>query len=182
MRQTEGERDFVAPPLRSAPVFGGIAGIVIGESGAGEENAGTPHISARAHESSKQLQDMYRRNLAASWAAQAGELPAHECIDDIFSGGDGWAIEDDNEQHDSFQISNGRTSASSAPKKSTKGFPRRTSGKHVQSNHPLAFGSLSMSFNLDDNAGSKQRHMQRFEVNEFEEREDLRSWQISRHG
>jgi hypothetical protein len=36
------------------------------------------------------LQDMYRRALAASWAAQTGELPADQCIEDIFSGGDGW--------------------------------------------------------------------------------------------
>lgn len=37
-----------------------------------------------------ELQDMYRRALAASWGAQAGELPADQCIEDIFSGGDGW--------------------------------------------------------------------------------------------
>lgn len=33
---------------------------------------------------------MYRRALAASWAAQAGDLPADQCIEDIFAGGDGW--------------------------------------------------------------------------------------------
>lgn len=37
-----------------------------------------------------ELQDMYRKALAAHWAAQAGELPADECVEDIFSGGDGW--------------------------------------------------------------------------------------------
>lgn len=37
-----------------------------------------------------ELQDMYRKSLAAYWAAQAGELPADECIEDLFSGGDGW--------------------------------------------------------------------------------------------
>ena len=36
-------------------------------------------------------QDMYRRNLAAYWTAQPGELRADECIEDIFAGGDGWA-------------------------------------------------------------------------------------------
>lgn len=36
------------------------------------------------------VQDMYRRALAASWAAQPDELPADQCIEDIFSGGDGW--------------------------------------------------------------------------------------------
>lgn len=37
MRQTEGDRNFVAPTLKSAPVFGGIAGIIMGENGDGED-------------------------------------------------------------------------------------------------------------------------------------------------
>lgn len=35
-------------------------------------------------------QDMYRRALAAYWTAQPGEMPADECIEDLFAGGDGW--------------------------------------------------------------------------------------------
>lgn len=31
MKQIEGERNFVAPPLKTAAVFGGIAGIMAGE-------------------------------------------------------------------------------------------------------------------------------------------------------
>lgn len=31
MRQVDGERNFVAPPLKTAPVFGGIAGIMVGD-------------------------------------------------------------------------------------------------------------------------------------------------------
>ena len=41
-------------------------------------------------------QDMYRRTLAASFAAQTGELPADQCIESIFAGGDGWRHDDDN--------------------------------------------------------------------------------------
>lgn len=37
-----------------------------------------------------ELQDMYRQALAASWGAHDDELPADQCIDDIFAGGDGW--------------------------------------------------------------------------------------------
>ena len=33
---------------------------------------------------------MYRCALAASWSCQPGELPANECIEDIFAGGTGW--------------------------------------------------------------------------------------------
>ena len=36
------------------------------------------------------MQDLYRQTLAAYWASQPGELRADECIEDIFSGGDGW--------------------------------------------------------------------------------------------
>lgn len=36
------------------------------------------------------MQDLYRRTLAASWSRQPSQLPADECIEDIFSGGDGW--------------------------------------------------------------------------------------------
>jgi len=86
MKQIDGERNFIAPPLRTAPVFGGIAGIVAGEQG--EQDEYMPSIS-KSHDAGE-LQDMYRRTLAASWLCQAGELPADQCIEDIFSGGDGW--------------------------------------------------------------------------------------------
>lgn len=33
MHQTDGERNFIAPPLKTAAVFGGIAGIMGGEQG-----------------------------------------------------------------------------------------------------------------------------------------------------
>jgi hypothetical protein len=41
-------------------------------------------------EEKSELQDMYRRALAASWQAGVGEMSADECIEDIFAGGDGW--------------------------------------------------------------------------------------------
>jgi hypothetical protein len=42
----------------------------------------------------REMQDMYRRTLVASWSCQAGELPADECIENIFAGGDGWRDKD----------------------------------------------------------------------------------------
>jgi hypothetical protein len=38
MKQIDGERNFVAPPLKTAPVFGGIAGIMAGEQGEPDDN------------------------------------------------------------------------------------------------------------------------------------------------
>ncbi|ROW10194.1 hypothetical protein VMCG_01879 [Cytospora schulzeri] len=114
MVQVDGERNFSAPALKTAPVFGGIAGMV-GEANAaatslfadpaaaefgvhllqddGHDGANLNAQFSLAGAKSRdvyELQDMYRRALAASWACQPGELPADECIEDIFSGGDGF--------------------------------------------------------------------------------------------
>ena len=75
---------------------------------ASEDIGHMPSLSSKSRETGE-LQDMYRRTLAASWAAQPGvsntsvirstpnaltnslqELKADECIEDIFAGGDGW--------------------------------------------------------------------------------------------
>ncbi|KAK4660433.1 hypothetical protein QC762_118910 [Podospora pseudocomata] len=95
MIQVDGERNYAAPPPKSAPVFGGIAGFVAGEAlepvDVGKSSNG--HVPSSLVGKSRDIfeaQDMYRRALAASWASQPGELPADECIEDIFSGGDGF--------------------------------------------------------------------------------------------
>ncbi|KAK4187252.1 N-terminal C2 in EEIG1 and EHBP1 proteins-domain-containing protein [Podospora australis] len=96
MIQVDGERNYAAPPPKSAPVFGGIAGFVSGDA---LEPVDTTSNNTAGHVASTligksrdvfELQDMYRRALAASWASQPGELPADECIEDIFAGGDGF--------------------------------------------------------------------------------------------
>lgn len=87
MRQIEGDRDFIAPPLRSAMVIGGIAGIVSAEAG-GEASDDMPSIASKSRELSE-AQDIYRRTLAASWACERGELAPDKLIEDLFSGGDG---------------------------------------------------------------------------------------------
>lgn len=99
MVQLDGDRNYVAPALKTAPMFGGIAGIMAsGESkldASHEDPATGTTITQTASSANKtrdasELQDMYRRALAASWSCQPGELPADECVEDIFGGGDGW--------------------------------------------------------------------------------------------
>lgn len=108
MVQVDGERSFVAPPLKSAPVFGGIAGIMasgevlgggvvslrddsddLSTSIGGAARSMLSRAAAKGRDMSE-VQDVYRRALAASWACEQGELPADECIEDIFNGGDGF--------------------------------------------------------------------------------------------
>ncbi|THV84132.1 hypothetical protein D6D02_03966 [Aureobasidium pullulans] len=99
LKHLEGDRSYYAPPLRTAPVFGGIAGIMSQEvAEATEEGSNMPSLSNKSRENGE-LQDMYRRTLAASWVAQPGELRADDCIKDIFAGGDGWGSHLDHVQH-----------------------------------------------------------------------------------
>lgn len=96
MRQTEGEANFIVPPLKTATVFGGIAGIVAAEAtdaNSIDRDGGDaiPTITSKTRELSE-AQDIYRRTLAATWACQSGELPPDRLVEDLFAGGDGGAM------------------------------------------------------------------------------------------
>ncbi|KAF5019912.1 hypothetical protein F66182_8074 [Fusarium sp. NRRL 66182] len=90
MVQVDGERSYIAPPLKTAPVFGGIGGIMSEtiEDDTGPIAAAVPSLSKPRD--AAELQDLYRSVLAASWSRQPNEHSAEEVIEDIFSGGNGW--------------------------------------------------------------------------------------------
>lgn len=90
MRQTEGDRNFQPPPLRVAPVFSGIAGIVAGDQVDAEDSLNMPAVNSKAKETGDELRELYRKTLAANWTCQPGEMSADKCVEDIFAGGDGW--------------------------------------------------------------------------------------------
>ncbi|KAI0436571.1 N-terminal C2 in EEIG1 and EHBP1 proteins-domain-containing protein [Xylaria telfairii] len=94
MVQADGERNYVAPPLKSATMFmGGISSILAGaaeQSALEVEEPGGAMPSITKSRDTAEAQDMYRRALAASWDCHPGELHADECIEDIFAGGNGW--------------------------------------------------------------------------------------------
>lgn len=200
MKQTEGDKTFIAPPLKTAPVFGGIAGIMTAEQADGDDGHNVPSMSSHARESGM-LQDMYRRTLAASWLAQAGELPADKCIEDIFAGGDGWAAD-----HDPGVTVNPRMGVSTEEDESDgesrtlRGHKRHTSGTKSRgtikptrqgrksskselgsSDAVSGRGSIADHIHTDSDA-KNHAHRQMHEVDEFTSREDLRSWQISTSG
>ncbi|KAL1837848.1 hypothetical protein VTJ49DRAFT_3321 [Mycothermus thermophilus] len=104
MVQVDGDRNFVAPPPKSTPVFGAIAGFVASDAlepvDPGANTLGNTQTSlAGKSRDVYELQDMYRRALAASWVSQPGELPADQCIEDIFGGGDGFIEERGHSRH-----------------------------------------------------------------------------------
>ncbi|KAI4263698.1 MAG: hypothetical protein L6R42_001158 [Xanthoria sp. 1 TBL-2021] len=199
MKQTEGDRNFMAPPLKSAPVFGGIAGIMTAEQGQGDDFSHMPSMSSKTREAGK-LQDVYRKTLAASWAAQEGELPADECIEDIFAGGDGWgkALKKNKK---TMKPSRGSTDGeeSDADRATLKAHHRNTSSAHATHPNNKSKGHLRPSSRSNNNSesgisgrASIEQQTQSSstdttaptwrradEIDEFTAREDLRSWEIS---
>jgi hypothetical protein len=98
MKQVEGEKDFIVPPLKTATVFGGIAGIVATEAGdpkaVGDRGSSGGDIAPLTKKTREltESQDMYRRTLAATWACLPGELPPDMLIEELFAGGDGGSV------------------------------------------------------------------------------------------
>lgn len=188
------------PTLKIAPVFGGIAGIVAAE-GEADDVGHIPSISTKTREINR-LQDTYRQTLAASWAAQVGELPADKCIEEIFAGGDGWggrgpnnnfggdsnrstqsldANDSDGDQKTVRGPHHGRLSPTYRP--SLHSHHRTNSREHSRrKSQSTVSGRGSIDQVQASGADSIMPDYERIrshEVDEFAAREDLRSWEIS---
>lgn len=210
MVHTEGTRDYTAPPLRTAPVFGGIAGIIHSSEPAagGPGGASTahpagpaaadddtlPNLSTRNKELGE-MQDMYRRTLAAFWASQPGELRADECIEDIFAGGDGWGSRTQQHATATATASQQHRHAREQPPGSGASTPRsareadaaaegvEVTGRGEARLHTAGKGVGMMEIprrRAAKGGGARFAGLRRGqgEVDEFEVREDLRSWGI----
>lgn len=142
---------------------------------------------------------MYRRALAASWAAQPDELPANECIEDIFSGGDGWkggwakvsksAKKEERDQHlsDHQQLqrhnrNQSESSLNSLNSQSTvKAHSRRSNHKHSRSRdmgHAPGIQSSDGQISSNESERGRAGFRSAREVDEFEMREDLVAWRL----
>lgn len=192
MVQTEGDHNFIAPALKTAPVFGGIAGILTAEQGETDDGSNMPSMSSKAQESGK-LQDMYRRNLAASWAAQSGELPADKCVEDLFAGGDGWG-----EQGYEAKVAQGPNGAhsdenSDGDRRTLRSHRRHASGGTVKKasvrskKDPAGMGAVSGRASIEQQVQTshdmnRPGQSKGQELNELDLRDDLRSWEISSYG
>lgn len=144
-----------------------------------------------------ELQDMYRRSLAASWAANPGELPADQCIEDIFNGGDGWKDSKHNstprvglnlnahfEDHDNQRRFHRRTPSGGSDKSSRSQSTVTTKRsalskghrhKHKDSVETMNISPLSEESLDRGRVGVRKVH----EVAEFDQREDLIAWTIA---
>lgn len=197
MRHIEGTRDYIAPPLRTAPMFGGIAGIISSsepastthgvashadsDEPASGSGAAMPNLSSATKENGE-MQDMYRRTLAAYWASQPGELKADECIEDIFGGGDGWGSNGAPKSHP-----NPTTQTRAARGNGVNDSPNLSSdgGNKGWREGAMKGGGSSNRASLERQANTFGAHKKVKspkkgigEIDEFDVREDLRAWRI----
>ena len=140
-----------------------------------------------------ELQDMYRRTLAAYWSAQPGELKADECIEDIFAGGDGWGDREKPYTQPQPQRTQSRRftpgDSSGSVSESEPRHMRGSSGSHRKSHETLRPGDMNSNTasvrgrnSLEVQAAQMKaeaahtRHRPHHEADEFDLREDLCSW------
>jgi len=204
MKQTEGDTNFSAPPLKSAMVVGGIAGVLTTEVGEGDD---IPSITSKTRELSE-AQDIYRRTLAATWACQAGELAPDKLVEDLFAGGDGGRPHPpkakpamhsrlgsrEESLHTSSSSDEMRASATPRPNLLTPMTGgnevrpghghRRGLSRDSPSMHNVTQTAVSGRSSIDQQVhASQQEHRRRdrtdyHEYTEFDLRDDLRSWQV----
>ena len=153
-----------------------------------------PQISkSRDH---SELQDMYRRSLAASWASQPGELPADQCVEEIFAGGNGWKPDanimpritqegGNTSGEDSHHHRHHRTQ-SGASSKSQHTITGKGSGrfghKHSRSKDTIGHATGIQSSPNETSSDGSERGRTGFwkanEVDELEVRDDLVAWRL----
>lgn len=154
-----------------------------------------PALSNKSRDNGE-LQDMYRRSLAASWASTGHELPADECVEDIFHGGDGWKDTkhskplpshfdgDDNSNDERRMMHHHRTNSGSSTKsQSTITAKRGPRSGHRPSNSRNNIARSKLTAGNDtssENSPGRNRtnHVREHEVDEFEVREDLIAWRL----
>lgn len=180
-------------------VFGGIAGVVSPEQGDPEEVASGPMPSVNTKNSeASDMQDLYRRTLAASWNSRSSDLPADKLVEDLFAGGTGWANDTDSARlsrlDDSPHVTDSPSGdADSRPSRLSPSFERRpkSASNNAKQNDGKGPGLLaamgqhgrrggSIEQQLYDNSKAKGSKSQAptHELSEFDVREDLRSWEI----
>ena len=207
MKQTEGDTNYIAPPLKSAMVMSGIAGVLSTEAGEGED---MPTITSKTRELSE-VQDLYRRTLAATWACQSGEMAPDKLIEDIFAGGDGGQTQHRPHHHHTHSHHSGHSSlgpsrddsmgssSSDADSRRTVtprhltpdmarhaphyGHQRRTSAETAtpnlsQSSTVSGRSSLDQQIQQGHSEMRKKKRADQPDVTEFDLRDDLRSWQV----
>ncbi|KAM5478631.1 hypothetical protein McanCB56680_006170 [Microsporum canis] len=190
--QIEGDSNFIAPPLKPATVFSGIAGVMSTEHGEINDDGHIPSINNRGREYSD-LQDMYRSTLAAAWATLPDELPPDQLIENIFAGGDGFPSNYSRPKVEDEEEDDGNDSLSDAGSHQTVRDSKNSPGHSPKVKYPYSAHSRSDSRHSDFSFGATGKERtdthayerpggkgrKKKALTEFDFREDLRSWDVS---
>lgn len=190
-----------SPPLKSATVFGGIARVMHAvEPGDSDELGHLPSINTKSKEAAD-MQDMYRRTLAASWTSRADDLPADKLVEELFAGSACWNNDAHNtidgvpvkdESRDSLLGAELAERQPRTGKRLSPSFERRpksTSSNHSNNSaktpdslsilgHSKKGSTLEQLYDGTKGRGWKSRNAGQ-ELSEFDVREDLRSWETA---
>lgn len=182
--------------------FGGIAGVVSTEPGEGDDHGQMPSIRANPQSNeATDMQDVYRRTLAASWTSRTGDTPADRLIESLFSGSSALSGEtqlervghqgEDNPEIPSNNINSRQTISTGRLSPSFIGGQRQDSpsslfrsedtGSTFTSNSGRSKKRRSIEQQLYEKAKGKgwKHRTPSDELSEFDVREDLRSWEVS---
>ena len=185
--------------MKTAPIFGNISGVINFESGERDEKGNRQSTSSRVNHDINELRSTYRQTLMAAWSSEDTEMPADECIEDIFAGGDGFGSStrhprarygkgkaDDDSEDDrtptppaSKTHSEHRGHQDDAPHHSRYGKSAHRHRHSKSSDRTIGRGSGS---HHNTSSGSDDRREDRDRagwVTEADLREDMRSWHIS---
>ncbi|KAL4953426.1 mitochondrial inner-membrane-bound regulator-domain-containing protein [Aspergillus filifer] len=195
VQQMEGDRNFTTPPLKSAMAFGGIAGVVASEQAEADDSGQIPLINTQSREVAD-MQEMYRRTLAASWTSRADDMPADKLIEGLFSGSIGRSDSRDaaghsggGHHHERPNSGAGATGQSGSRNLLSPSYDRRAKGssRNFNASKGLDFSPAidrpekngSIEHQLYDNTKGKswRNRNNDHELSEFDVREDLRSWE-----
>ncbi|KAN0079774.1 N-terminal C2 in EEIG1 and EHBP1 proteins domain containing protein [Elaphomyces granulatus] len=195
MHLIEGDKNFVTPPLKTAMVFGGITSLMPSEHGDLDDLSRMPSINTSREVGD--LQDMYRRTLAASWTCRSGELPPDQLIEDLFEGGAWWENAapssrsersggDEYDETASFSDTDSRKTVQGSRLSPTlERRPKASSRNHYRNDSKDTEDGIggrgSIERQVYDTTKERRwrsRGVSR-EVSEFDVREDLRTWEIA---
>ncbi|KAH3683038.1 hypothetical protein WICPIJ_006007 [Wickerhamomyces pijperi] len=115
------------------------------------------------------LLKLYQKSFQISWDERPGEFTPHECIDDIFHGGDGWAK---NEEGDRL-IDLNRLQSEPSERERYININRRISLERCNSNHSSSGSQCNVNLGRDKAFGGVGG------VSELQIRGDLKSWNVS---
>lgn len=179
-------------------VFSGIAGVLASEQGKPDDKGRVASINSKSRETGD-LQDTYRRTLAATWSCREDELPPDELVETLFAGGTGLEAPiattpytrfqvDDYDEGTSLSDTESRRTVQDArlspafdkrPKSSSSTTSLNESRSSDTLNVSSGKGSIQQQVYNGNREKTRRANRHAREVSEFDVREDLKSWEVS---